>query len=66
MSNKTTIIMKLYADLSEAEKNEIKTQIRNYDGLGSFEKGQRSTDLNESFKRITGPVSQNSCPVCGR
>ena len=66
MTNKVTVLFNAYLKLSDAEKDEFKQQLRDYDGKGSFEKGQLNERFNEQTKRIMGPTSGFTCQLCGK
>lgn len=66
MTNKVTVLLKAYVELSSNEQDELKQLIKEHDGKGYFEKGEQQRSLNESTKRIMGPTSGFGCPVCGK
>ena len=62
MSVKLTKLKISYAELTNSEKEEMKTFIREYDGKVTFEKQQ----INESLKRSLGPIDSVKCSCCGK
>lgn len=62
MSVKLTKLKISYAELTDSEKEELKTFIRDYDGKYKFEKQQ----INESLKRSLGPIDGAKCSCCGK
>lgn len=66
MEDKAIRLIKAFLSLTETEKNQIIDFIKEYEGLGYFEKAERSTKLDESFRLIMGPLSQGKCSLCGK
>lgn len=66
MTNNVTLVLNGFFKLSEAEKQEVLTEIDNYKRKDYFEKGQMNEDLNQRTRRIMGPISSGTCPSCGR
>lgn len=62
MSVKLTKLKISYVELTDSEKEELKSFIRDYDGKYTFEKAQ----ANESLKRSLGPIDSAKCSCCGK
>lgn len=62
MSAKLTKLKISYAELTDSEKEELKSFIRDYDGKFTFEKAQ----VNESLKLSLGPIDSAKCSCCGK
>lgn len=52
-----------YAKMAEKDKLEIKRLIREFDNKPLSE---QLTSITNYEKRMTGPVSSNTCPTCGK
>lgn len=66
MTTKSQGVIKAFLNLSDTDKDEVKKFIDDYNKSDYFQKGEKVRDLNEAFKRIMGPTSQDRCPVCGK
>ncbi len=66
MTNNATLVLNGFLKLTETEKQEVLTEIGNYQRKDYFEKGRMNEDLNERTKRIMGPINSGTCPACGR
>lgn len=53
-----------YAELSESEKTEVRSFIKEYDQSGTYGQQRMFSNLNES--KSLGPTSGNRCPQCGK
>jgi intein/homing endonuclease len=62
MNIKLTKLKIAYTELTEAEKEDLKTFIREYDGKYIFEKSLAT----ESLKRSLGPIDSAECVCCGK
>lgn len=66
MTDKVKVILKSIIALSDAEKQELLKEVRRHDEKDYFQKSEQSKALNEEVRRILGPTSSFSCPVCGK
>lgn len=66
MSAKSDKVKSGYADLSPAEKIEIKRFIEEYDRSSISEQRTFTEKLDRALNKSLGPKFDTSCPCCGK
>jgi hypothetical protein len=67
MSKRTDQVKIGYASLDEADREEVKKFIRDFDSAGTYGKQTFQESLNRSLnKSSVGPRDTNICGCCGR
>jgi len=66
MSVKSDKVKSGYAELTEAEKAEVREFIRQYDNSIGASRDRLLESTTRTFNKSLGPKDSHSCPCCGK